>query len=198
MADRGRADIRRVSVPRPSRRSRGEMVRMILRALLKFVPASLLAMGALSLLLRAAPAHDYQTELKNRLALVNDEVSHKAFRANWNSLGRYQVPDWFRDAKFGIFIHWGVYSVPAFGSEWYPRQMYLAGSEENQHHVSVYGPVTKFGYKDFIPLFKAQHYDPQAWAHLFKESGARYVVPVFEHHDGFQMYDSNLSDWTAG
>ena len=75
--------------------------------------------------------------------------------------------------------------------------MYLAGSEENKHHVSVYGPVTKFGYKDFIPMFKAQHYDPQAWAHLFKESGARYVVPVFEHHDGFQMYDSNLSDWTA-
>ena len=63
--------------------------------------------------------------------------------------------------------------------------------------MSVYGPVTKFGYKDFIPMFKAQHYDPQAWAHLFKESGARYVVPVFEHHDGFQMYDSNLSDWTA-
>src|SRR6202522_1731666 len=119
------------------------------------------------------------------------------FRPDWNSLSQYRVPDWYRDAKFGIFIHWGVYSVPAFGSEWYPRQMYLAGSAENQHQVSVYGPVTKFGYKDFIPLFKAQHYDPQAWAHLFKESGARYVIPVFEHHDGFQMYDSNLSDWTA-
>src|SRR5580658_8588720 len=119
------------------------------------------------------------------------------YQATWQSLENYKVPDWFRDAKFGIFIHWGVYSVPAFGSEWYPRQMYLAGSEENKHQVSVYGPVTKFGYKDFIPMFKAQHYDPQAWAHLFKESGARYVVPVFEHHDGFQMYDSNLSDWTA-
>ena len=131
------------------------------------------------------------------LADVERGVQNGQFHADWNSLSQYQVPDWYRDAKFGIFIHWGVYSVPAFGSEWYPRQMYTAGSKENQHQVSLYGPLTKFGYKDFIPMFKAQHYDPQAWAHLFKESGARYVIPVFEHHDGFQMYDSNLSDWTA-
>jgi alpha-L-fucosidase len=131
------------------------------------------------------------------LADVDRGTHDGPFRPDWNSLSQYKVPDWYRDAKFGIFIHWGVYSVPAFGSEWYPRQMYLQGSKENQHHVSTYGPLTKFGYKDFIPMFKAQKYDPQAWAHLFKESGARYVVPVFEHHDGFQMYDSNLSDWTA-
>ncbi len=131
------------------------------------------------------------------LADVDRGIHDGPFRPDWNSLSQYKVPDWYRDAKFGIFIHWGVYSVPAFGSEWYPREMYLQGSEVNQHHVSTYGPLTKFGYKDFIPMFKAQKYDPQAWAHLFKESGARYVVPVFEHHDGFQMYDSNLSDWTA-
>jgi alpha-L-fucosidase len=131
------------------------------------------------------------------LADVERGANAGPFRPDWDSLSQYQVPDWYRDAKFGIFIHWGVYSVPAFGSEWYPRQMYLSGSAENQHQVSLYGPLTKFGYKDFIPMFKAEHYDPQAWAHLFKESGARYVVPVFEHHDGFQMYDSNLSDWTA-
>ena len=131
------------------------------------------------------------------LADVERGANDGRFRPDWNSLSQYQVPDWYRDAKFGIFIHWGVYSVPAFGSEWYPRQMYLTGSEENQHQLSLYGPLTKFGYKDFIPMFKAQHFDPQAWAHLFKESGARYVIPVFEHHDGFQMYDSNLSDWTA-
>jgi len=131
------------------------------------------------------------------LADVDRGTYDGPFRPDWNSLSQYKVPDWYRDAKFGIFIHWGVYSVPAFGSEWYPREMYLQGSEVNQHHVSTYGPLTRFGYKDFIPMFKAQKYDPQAWAHLFKESGARYVVPVFEHHDGFQMYDSNLSDWTA-
>ena len=139
----------------------------------------------------------YDGPRKALLADVDRGAQDGPFRPDWNSLSQYKVPDWYRDAKFGIFIHWGVYSVPAFGSEWYPREMYLQGSEVNQHHVSTYGPLTKFGYKDFIPMFKAQKYDPQAWAQLFKESGARYVVPVFEHHDGFQMYDSNLSDWTA-
>jgi alpha-L-fucosidase len=139
----------------------------------------------------------YDSPRKAILADVERGSQDGRFRADWNSLSQYQVPNWYRDAKFGIFIHWGVYSVPAFGSEWYPRQMYLAGSKENEHQVSLYGPLTKFGYKDFVPMFKAQHFDPQAWARLFKESGARYVVPVFEHHDGFQMYDSQLSDWTA-
>jgi alpha-L-fucosidase len=139
----------------------------------------------------------YDSPRKAILADVERGSQDGRFRADWNSLSQYQVPNWYRDAKFGIFIHWGVYSVPAFGSEWYPRQMYLAGSKENLHQVELYGPLTKFGYKDFVPMFKAQRFDPQAWARLFKESGARYVVPVFEHHDGFQMYDSQLSDWTA-
>ena len=102
-----------------------------------------------------------------------------------------------RTRKFGIFIHWGLYSVPAFGNEWYPRNMYRTGTDENKHQTATYGALTSFGYKDFIPMFKAEHYDPQAWARLFKEAGAKYVVPVFEHHDGFAMYDSGLSDWTA-
>jgi alpha-L-fucosidase len=128
---------------------------------------------------------------------VERDAQDGPFRPDWGTLSRYQVPDWYKDAKFGIFIHWGLYSVPAFGSEWYPREMYLAGSAINKHHVEKYGPLTRFGYKDFIPMFKAEHYDPQAWAKLFKDSGAKYVVPVFEHHDGFAMYDSGLSDWTA-
>ena len=127
-----------------------------------------------------------------------DRVGHEGpFRPDWGSLSHWEVPAWYKDAKFGIFIHWGVYSVPAFGSEWYPRQMYLQGTPENKHQIEKYGPLAKFGYKDFIPMFKAEHYDPEAWAQLFKEAGAKYVVPVFEHHDGFQMYDSDLSDWTA-
>jgi alpha-L-fucosidase len=131
------------------------------------------------------------------LATVEKESVEGPFQPDWQSLAKYQAPEWYRDAKFGIFIHWGLYSVPAFGSEWYPREMYLEGSNVNLHHVETYGPLTKFGYKDFIPMFKAEKFDPQAWAALFKESGARYVVPVFEHHDGFAMYDSDLSDWTA-
>jgi alpha-L-fucosidase len=119
------------------------------------------------------------------------------FRPDWESLRDYKVPDWYKDAKFGIFIHWGVYSVPAFGSEWYPRLMYQQGSEEYKHHLVFYGPQDKFGYKDFIPKFTAQKFDPTEWARLFKDVGAKYVVPVFEHHDGFAMYDCGLSDWTA-
>jgi alpha-L-fucosidase len=127
-----------------------------------------------------------------------DQVNQEGlYRADWQSLQTYQVPDWYQDAKFGIFIHWGVYSVPAFGSEWYPRQMYIQGSPEYKHHIATYGTQDKFGYKDFIPMFKAEKFDPAAWARLFKDSGAKYVVPVFEHHDGFAMYDSGLSDWTA-
>jgi alpha-L-fucosidase len=131
------------------------------------------------------------------LADVNQYIAAGPFRADWQSLSQSQVPEWYKDAKFGVFIHWGVYSVPAFGSEWYPRLMYMQGSPENLHEVATYGPLTKFGYKDFIPMFKAEHYDPEAWAKLFKAAGFKYVVPVFEHHDGFTMYDSGLSDWTA-
>jgi alpha-L-fucosidase len=119
------------------------------------------------------------------------------YQATWQSLENYKTPDWFRDAKFGIFIHWGVYSVPGFGSEWYPRQMYQQGSDEFKHHVATYGPQNKFGYKDFIPMFKAEKFDPDAWADLFEKSGAKYVVPVAEHHDGFAMYKTALSKWNA-
>lgn len=119
------------------------------------------------------------------------------FEPSWESLQRYTVPEWYQDAKFGIFIHWGVYAVPAFANEWYPRNMYQQGSPEFEHHVAMYGPHTEFGYKDFIPRFTAQHFDPDAWARLFKEAGARYVIPVAEHHDGFAMYDCSFSEWTA-
>ncbi len=139
----------------------------------------------------------YDAERTKVLQHVDEVNANGPFRADWESLKSYQVPQWYQDAKFGIFIHWGVYSVPAFGSEWYPRLMYISGSPEYQHHIATYGTQDKFGYKDFIPKFTAAHYDPVAWAKLFKESGAKYVVPVFEHHDGFQMYDSALSDWTA-
>jgi alpha-L-fucosidase len=131
------------------------------------------------------------------LAKVARDMDQGPFRADWASLRQYRSPAWYDDAKFGIFIHWGVYSVPAFGSEWYSRLMYQQGTKEFAHHVATYGPQSKFGYKDFIPMFKAERFDPNAWAKLFKAAGARYVVPVAEHHDGFAMYDSRLSEWTA-
>ncbi len=139
----------------------------------------------------------YDAHRAELLMEVNREDHNGPFRPDWESLEHYEAPEWYKDAKFGIFIHWGVYSVPAFGNEWYPRNMYRPGSEENKHHSATYGPLDKFGYKDFIPMFKAEHFAPAAWARLFKEAGAKYVVPVAEHHDGFAMYDSGLSDWTA-
>ena len=144
---------------------------------------------------RAAAKYDSQ-----RTAVIAnvDRIAHQGpFQPNWDSLEHYKIPDWYQDAKFGIFIHWGLYSVPAFGNEWYPRNMYMQGSREFKHHVETYGPQTKFGYKDFIPMFHAEHFDPAAWAALFKESGAKYVIPVAEHHDGFPMYATGLSDWSA-
>lgn len=119
------------------------------------------------------------------------------FQATNESLETYTIPDWFRDAKFGIFIHWGVYSVPSYGSEWYPRNMYDKGSDEYKHHIATYGEQKKFGYKDFIPMFKAEKFDPEAWVELFRKAGAKYVVPVAEHHDGFAMYKTALSKWNA-
>jgi alpha-L-fucosidase len=123
--------------------------------------------------------------------------THAPFHANWDSLAQYRTPDWFRDAKFGIFLHWGVYSVPAFGNEWYSRNMYVPGNPAFEHHVATYGPQTKFGFKDFIPLFKAQSFDPNAWVDLFVQAGARYVVPVGEHCDGFAMYNSDITPWNS-
>ena len=119
------------------------------------------------------------------------------FEPTWESLEQYTIPEWFKDAKFGIFIHWGVYSVPAFGNEWYPRNMYLPRSKEFAHHVATYGPHSEFGYKDFIPMFTAEHFDAAQWVDLFQQAGAKYVVPVAEHHDGFAMYDTALSEWSA-
>lgn len=119
------------------------------------------------------------------------------FEPHWESLKQYTVPAWYEDAKFGIFIHWGVYAVPAFGNEWYPRNMYLPDQPEFAHHVATYGPHNQFGYKDFIPRFTAEHFNADEWVELFQRAGAKYVVPVAEHHDGFAMYDSSFSRWCA-
>ncbi len=128
---------------------------------------------------------------------IDEVIERGPYSDTWASLTRHETPQWFRDAKFGIFIHWGVYSVPAYDNEWYPRNMYIPGSRAFTHHAETWGPQDRFGYKDFIPLFRAEKFDPAAWCALFRRAGARYVVPVAEHHDGFQMYRSELSGWNA-
>lgn len=138
-----------------------------------------------------------QYDMGPYLRTIDEVIARGPFTDTWESLCGWKVPEWYRKAKFGIFIHWGVYSVPAFGSEWYSRNMYRQGSPEYEHHIKTYGKQAEFGYKDFIPLFRAEQFDPAAWADLFHRAGARYVVPVAEHHDGFQMYRSEISHWNA-
>lgn len=124
------------------------------------------------------------------------------YEPTWESLEKHPVPNWFKDAKFGIFIHWGVYSVPGWApkgkyAEWYPRNMYREGSPTNKYHKEHYGDPKEFTYNDFIPMFKAEKWDPDDWADLFVRAGARYVVPTGEHHDGFPLWDSDLTEWDA-
>ena len=123
----------------------------------------------------------------------------KIFKPTWNSLKTHQTPQWLLDAKFGIYTHWGIYSVPAWGSNgtWYPYHMYREGSKVFKHHVKSWGHPSKFGYKDFIPLFTAKNFDPDEWAEIFKNSGAQFAGPVAEHHDGFTMWDSKINKWNA-
>jgi len=119
------------------------------------------------------------------------------YKASWESIKQnYTVPKWFLDGKFGIFIHYGVYTVAAHASEWYPRHMYSNGGVQKWHEEH-FGPVSTFGYKDLIPLFKMEKFNATEWAALFKKAGAKYVVPTAEHHDGFAMYESNLTRWDS-
>jgi alpha-L-fucosidase len=126
------------------------------------------------------------------------QIEHTGpFLPNWTSLGKYEAPSWYRDAKFGIFLHWGVYSVPAFANEWYSRNMYQPDNGAYKHHIETYGPQSSFGYKDFIPRFTGEHFNADEWVQLFSQAGARYIVPVAEHCDGFAMYNSSVSEWNA-
>ena len=131
------------------------------------------------------------------LDLIDKVIAEGPYKPEWDSLMTAPLPAWFRQKKLGIFIHWGIYSVPANSNEWYSRNMYREGDNAYEHHLKTYGPHKNFGYKDFIPMFKAEQYDPAEWVRLFKNAGAGYIFPVAEHHDGFQMYASELSDWNA-
>jgi alpha-L-fucosidase len=131
-------------------------------------------------------------------AAVTTPMPDGPFQPTWDSIAKnYQTPAWFQDAKFGIFLHWGIYSVPAHGpsaSEWYEKHMYSTASA---WHIQNFGPIETFGYKDFIPLFTAAKWDPDAWAALFKKAGARYVIPTAEHHDNFALWDSAVTPFNA-
>jgi alpha-L-fucosidase len=129
--------------------------------------------------------------------LLQAQITSKTLQT-WDDIkGVYSTPEWFTDGKFGIMMHWGIYSVPARQSEWYVRYMYGGNEAIMRDHIAKYGPLDKFGYKDFIPMFTAAKWNPDAWAELFKKSGAKYIVPSAEHHDGFSLWNSALNKYNA-
>ena len=114
------------------------------------------------------------------------------FEANFESLRTYSAPEWFRDAKFGIWSHWGPQSVPMFG-DWYARNMYIEGTPQYEYHLRHYGHPSKFGYKDLCALWKAEKFDPDGLAAKYYKAGARYLMTQGTHHDHFFNYDSKLN-----
>ncbi|KFF98665.1 alpha-L-fucosidase [Streptomyces scabiei] len=142
------------------------------------------------------------------------EAAPNTYTPDWNSVDQHPpAPEWFQDAKFGIYFHWGAFSVPAFDNEWYPRNMYQAGSNANRHHVATYGQPSAWPYHNFIngardlagntiefaPKLKSAggKFDPEEWVQLFVDAGARFAGPVAEHHDGFSMWDSQVNEWNS-
>ncbi len=138
-------------------------------------------------------------KLRMVLLLLAAAALASAYDPNWESLSKHPVPAWLQDAKFGIYAHWGVYSVPAFGNEWYAKRMYDPKDPKGvwEHHRKTYGTQDKFGYKDFIPMFKAEKFNPDEWAELIQQSGARYAGFAVVHHDGFLLWSSKVSRWNA-
>lgn len=131
--------------------------------------------------------------------MINASAQQKAtrqFKATDESLKQYQYPEWFRDAKFGIWSHWGPQAVPRQG-DWYAKNMYVEGSNQNKYHVQNYGTPSKFGYKDIIPLWKAERWDADKLMALYKKAGARYFVSMGSHHDNFFLWNSKIHRWNS-
>ncbi len=118
------------------------------------------------------------------------------YAPSWESLSQYEVPEWFRDAKFGIWAHWGPQCVEESG-DWMARGIYQEGSREYKHHVENYGHPSEVGFKDILPLFKAENWDPDYLVGLYKKLGARYFFALGNHHDNFDLWDSKYQEWNS-
>ena len=127
---------------------------------------------------------------------ASPSIAPGPFQGTRESLKTYRVPEWFRDAKFGIWAHWGPQSAPEYG-DWYARNMYIEGSKQYKYHVGKYGHPTRFGFKDVIPTWKAEKFDPAYLMSLYKKAGAKYFVSMGVHHDNFDLWNSKLNPWNA-
>lgn len=127
---------------------------------------------------------------------ANEPMMEGKYEASWESLSQYEVPEWFRDAKFGIWAHWGPQCVEGSG-DWMARSLYIEGSPEYKHHLENYGHPSEFGFKDILPLFKAEKWDPDYLVGLYKKIGARYFFALGNHHDNFDLWDSQYQEWNS-
>lgn len=134
-------------------------------------------------------------KVQEYLKKIETVIEKGKFKDNWQSLAQFKMPDWYRKRRFGLFIHWGCYSVPATESEWYPRQMYIKGTKSWNHRVANYGE--NGDYRQVVAQFDPKKFDAKEWLSLFSESGAKSIMPVCEHHDGIKMYESILNEWNT-
>ena len=124
-------------------------------------------------------------------------VTPGPFQPTWESLAaQYQCPEWFRDAKFGIWAVWGPQCQPEDG-DWYARSLYRQGSPQNKFHVEHYGPPSKFGFKDIIPRWQGENFQPDELLAFYKKSGVKYFLAMANHHDNFDLYDSKYQPWNS-
>jgi alpha-L-fucosidase len=132
---------------------------------------------------------------------IGQVVYSQTFKPEWENLKTHQAtPEWFADAKLGVYFHWGIYSVPGYGGEWYPRWMYVPdrvgwGSEIYKQHKATYGK--NFHYHDFIKDWKAPNFSAKDWVDLFEGMGAKFIGSIAEHHDGFSLWDSKVNEWNS-
>lgn len=145
---------------------------------------------AMQAIAAAAPA------LRLARAQGGPAIAPGPFQGTRESLKNYRVPEWFQDAKFGIWAHWGPQSAPEFG-DWYARNMYIEGHRQYKYHVQKYGHPSKFGFKDIIPTWKAEKFDPEHLMDLYKKAGAKYFVAMGVHHDNFDLWNSRHNNWNS-
>jgi alpha-L-fucosidase len=162
------------------------------------VCVSLLALAACGAIMTAALAEGStpNTATPTPLDSKAEPMQTGKFEPNWDSLQQYQVPDWYRDAKFGIWAHWGVQCEPEDG-DWYARNMYMEGQRQYNDHLKQYGHPSVAGFKDIIPLWKAEKFDPEKLVALYKDAGARFFVAMADHHDNFDNWDSKYQPWNS-
>ena len=157
--------------------------RSLIKGLAAALPAALLSKGVAA-------------ETIYSILADGESVARGPFNPTWESLKQYKVPEWYQNAKFGIWAHWGPQCQPERG-DWYARGMYQEGSGQNKFHVEKYGHPSKFGFKDVIHEWKAEQWEPDTLLELYKRAGAQYFVALANHHDNFDNYNSKYQSWNS-